>query len=248
MKDQRYFWNPFRIVSPRLDREVKRFEELHETAVSDTHQPEENLVLMVSKLIHMTKMLSGCLKTDDVSGLDSCQRLGEEIHRHERLATSGLMDQASVIGKNVFQIIVRFPSRMERIGLMFEAMLRCSRIKATDGIPFSDKALAELSAIFGVVADMLENLRDALVVPNKIVLEHIKSQSQKLAVLVEDARLSHWERLEAGFCSPQASPLFVEILDAVKNVNEYITKMNDSLIALTNLDAQTAQRSGLDGG
>jgi Na+/phosphate symporter len=240
MKDQRYFWNPLRIVSPKLDKEVKRIEELHEIPVSDAHQPQENLVLMVSKLIHMTRMLSGCLKTDNLAAIDSCERLAEEIHRHEKLATSGLLDQASGIGKNVFQIVVRFPSRMERIGRMFEAMLRCSRIKATEGIPFSEKAQEDLSTIFDVVLDMLENLRDALVVPNKVVLEHIKSQGQKLVALVEDARLAHWKRLEAGFCSRQASPLFVEILDAVKHVNEYIAKMNESLVDLANLEPISA--------
>lgn len=247
MKDQRYFWNPLRIVSPKLDKEVKRFEDLYTMPVSDAHAPEENLFLMVSKLIHMTKMLSTCMKTDDQSLIESCQRLAEDIRQHEKLATSGLMDQASIIGKNVFKIIVRFPSRMERISLMFEAILNCCRIKATDGLHFTDKGQDELSVIFGIVVDMLENLRDVLVIPNKIVLEHVKSQGQQLAQLVEDSRFTHWERLEAGFCPPQTSSLFVEILDSVKNVNEYIAKMIESLSALTSLETERAQLAELDG-
>ncbi|HMK34665.1 MAG TPA: hypothetical protein VK463_06345 [Desulfomonilaceae bacterium] len=235
MKDQRYFWNPLRIVSPKLDKEVKRFEDLYETPVSDAHAPEENLVLMISKLIHLTKMVAKGMKTDDLAIIDSCQKLAEEIHQHEKLATSGLMDQASIIGKNVFRIVVRFPSRMERIGLMFEAILKSCRIKSTEGMHFSDKAQEELSHIMGLVLEMLENLRDALVIPNKIVLEHIKLQSTSLVQAIEDSRLAHWERLEAGFSSPQTSSIFIEILDALKNVNEYITKINESLIALTGL-------------
>ena len=135
--------------------------------VSEADSPEEHLVLMTSKVIHMTEGLSICMKTNDSSIIESCQRLAEEIRRHERLATSDLVEQASLMGKHMFKIVVRFPSRMERIAIMLGNILDCCRIKTIEGIHFSDKAQLELSVIFEVALDMLKKLRDTLQVVAK---------------------------------------------------------------------------------
>lgn len=232
MKDQRYVWNPFRMISPKLDTELVRMEELHEMPVSGSLGPEQDLLVMISKIIEITRILSNCFAGDDTERLKVCERLAAEVHQHEKLATTGLVDASSVIGQNVFRIVVRFPSRMERIGIMFGNILKCAEIKSKEGIPFSDKAQAELSEIIALVRDMLCNLRDALLLQNKVLVEHIKLQGQNLTTMVEEARFAHWDRIEAGFCAPAASSLYLEILDSIKYINEYIQKMQESLIAL----------------
>ena len=232
MKDQRLVWNPFRIMSPKLHAELGRLEEMHEVTVSEEQAPGEALLIMISKLIEMGKILSDWFAAESSAKLEACERLAEEVRRAEKQATSGLVDSSSVIGQNLFKIVVRFPSRVERIGGMCENILNCCRIKSKEGIPFSDKALGELSGIFALALDMLTNLRDCLVIPNKVLLMHIKVQGQKLAQLVEDARFAHWNRLEAGFCAPAASSIYLEILDSFKFINEYIKKMDESLMEI----------------
>ncbi len=243
MKDQRYLWNPLRVVSSKLDKEVVNFGDLYKTQVSESDAPEENLVVMISKLIHVTKMLASCTRSDDVSSIESCERLVEEVKRHERLATAGLVDQSSKIGISAFKIVVRFPSRMERIGIMFRNILDCYRIKITEGMSFNDEALGELSELFGLVLDTLKNLRDVLLIPNRFLLEHIKVQTQQLAELVEFARLANWGRLEAGDCPPLTSSVYVEILDCFKQINEYLGKMRESLVALANLEPEADEHA-----
>ncbi len=238
MKGQRYSWNVLRVVSRKLDKEVRHLEDLYNMPVSEADTPEEHLVLMISKLIHMTESLSICMKTSDGSIIESCQRLAEEIRRHERLATSGLVEQASVMGKHMFKILVRFPSRMERIAIMLGNILDCCCIKTAEGIHFSDMAQAELSVIFEVALDMLKKLRDTLVIHNKFLLGQIKFDRHRLEHLVEDARLANWERMEAGTCPPPSISVYVEILDCFRNVNEYIAKMSQSFLDLARLDPE----------
>jgi len=233
MKDQRYVWNPFRILSPKLDLELGKIEELHEVPVSTSHTPEEALIIMMSKLIEMMKILSDWFEAEDLERLEACNRLAGEVREYERLATAGIVDSSAGIGQNVFRLVVRFPSRMERIGTMCTNIIHSCRIKAKEGIHFSDKALSELKAIFSAARGMLRNLRDALVVPNNVLLEHIKQEADTLTQLVEDARLRHWNRLESGFCAPAASPIYLEILDSFKFISGYVRKMGDSLLALT---------------
>jgi phosphate:Na+ symporter len=233
MKDQRWVWNPFRIISPKLHGELGRLEEMHEVNVSEEQSPNEALLVMISKLIEMTRILSDWFAVESPAKLGECERLAEEVRSAEKLVTSTLVGSSSMIGQNAFRIVVRFPSRVERIGAMCENILYCCHIKAKEGIPFSDKALSELSGLFALALDMLTNLRDCLIVQNKALLQHIKSQGQELAQLVEDARFAHWNRLERGFCAPAASSIYLEILDSFKFINEYINKMAESLMEIT---------------
>jgi len=132
-------------------------------------------------------------------------------------------------------MVVRFPSRMERIAIMLGNILDCCRIKTVEGTHFSHKADEELSEIFEVVLDMLKKLRDTLVIHNKFLLGQIKFDRYRLEHLVEEARLANWERLEAGTCSPPSASVYVEILDCFKNVNEYIAKMSQNFLDLARL-------------
>ena len=232
MKDQRILANPFRILSPKLDSEADRFQELHEVQVSESHTPEEGFLIMISKLVEMSKILSKSFAAPDQERLSQCDRLAEEIHKWEGVITKNLMAAQSIIGHNVFKLVVRFPVRLERIGDMFQNILICARIKAREGIPFSDKALAELDAIFKILLEMLTNVRDAIVIRNSVLLGHIKTQRETLAQMLLDARFAHWERVEAGFCSPIASPIYLDILDSLTATNEYLGKICESLLAL----------------
>src|SRR5208283_951683 len=140
MKGQRHFWNVLRVVSRKLDKEVRHLEDLYSMPVSEADTPEEQLVLMISKIIYMTESLSICMKTNDGSIIESCQLLATEIRGHERLATSGLVEQASFMGKYMFKIVVRFPGRMERVAIMLGNILDCCCIKTAKGIYFSAMA------------------------------------------------------------------------------------------------------------
>lgn len=238
MKDERFVWNILSVMSPKPDGAVRRLEDLYKIPVSEAKTPEEDLVLMISKIIHMTDLLASCMKVDDNSILEACQQLDAEIRRHERRATSGLVEQAPDLGKNIFKTVVRFPSRMERISIMLANMLDCCRVKAGEGLRFSDEAQKEITEIFQLVSDMLRKLRDTLMIPDKFLLGQIRFDTRRLEHLIEDARLSNWDRTEVHVCRPLEASLYVEILDSFRNVNEYIGKMSQSLLELSRLQPE----------
>jgi Na+/phosphate symporter len=232
MKDQRVLWNPFRMISPKLDEEIGKIEELYRADVSQTRTPEESILIMLAKLIQVTRILSASSKAESLEKLAECEELVRQVHELEKIATASILGASSTVSQIWFRTFVRFPSRIERIGVMFETILGAIRIKIKDGIPFSDKAQNEIHAILDLLAELLVNLRDSMVITNRVLLHHIESQCERLGQLVEDARLAHWERLEAGFCSPQANAIFLCILDSVKNINQYISNMKDNLLEL----------------
>lgn len=232
MKDKSYVWNPLRILSPKLNTEIGKLDEPADIPVDATLSPDEILVIMVGKLIELTKMIAVGFKSENLSKVETCERLILEIGQLERLSTIELVKCSETFGQNVFKAVVRLPSRVERIGVMFDHILTCFKIKMREGILFSDKAQAELDGLFTVTTELLTNVRDSLVTCNSFILQHIETEIAKLTELAEEARFNHWERLEKGFCSPDASTIYLKILDSFKEIAHYCLKITNSICSL----------------
>jgi len=230
MKEKAIFVNPFRMLSPKLDQEALKLETLHEQPVSPAVTLEEGLLIMISKLIEMTRLLSKGLVSGSEPLMSRCQELAQEIDRQEKLLTTELV--SSKMRGDLLKGLIRFPYRLERIGDMLESILRCCRLKTVDGIGFSDKAHEELDQLFSVLTDMMVNLRDAFGTPNRVILEYVVNEGRKLSVLVEDAKMAHWERLEHGFCAVEASSMYRDILDSIKASGEYLMLMSSTLLEM----------------
>ncbi len=231
MKDKTVFFNPLRLLSPKLDEQVERIEELYKRPFSESVTFEEGLLIMISKAIEMVRLLSTCILTGSESKMESCQLLAKDLHRQEKVLTKNLV--AAGLKAELLRGVLHLPFRLERIGDLLENILNGCRIRARDGIPFSDIAEKELGQIFTFMLDMMNNLRDALVTPNKVLIEHILSQGRELNQMLGDFRLAHWDRMEKGFCSPEAGSLYLDILDSVKQMSEYMEKMANSLLELS---------------
>jgi len=230
MKEPRVFVNPLRMLSLRLDREAVRLDD--QRAAPPQMSLEESLIATAGKIIDIIRLLSKCIVSGDKSQMDRCAALADDVHQQEKMLTKNIV--SSGLKGELFKGLVRFPLRLERIGDSLETILRCCRIKAKEGIVFSDKADEELNQLFSLLLEMMNNVRDAFRTPNKLLLESIISQSRQLTGTLENCRLAHWERLEAGFCSPRACSAFLAVLDSMKLINEYVQKICNTLIELGN--------------
>jgi Na+/phosphate symporter len=230
MKEKSYFFNPFRMLSPKLDAQAVKIEELHQKPASPALTLEEGLLVMISKLIEMTRLLSKAVVSGSVSQMDRCEALAGEVDEQENFLTKSLV--AANVDKELLKGVIRFPYRLERMGDMLESMLRCCQVKEKRGVPFSDKAHAELDELFGSLTNILVNLRDAFKTPNKVLLDAIMADSLKLRNRTNDFKLAHWERLEAGICHVEASSIYRDILDSTKMACEYVEKMCETLLEL----------------
>lgn len=231
MKDKNVFFNPFRLISPTLDSEASRIEALYETPPGEVTCLEEGLLVMCSKLFEMADCIFKSLVVSDQEKIGHCELLGKEIHDEEKGLTGDLVCYPDTTGA-VLKAIVLFPGRLERVGDLLESMLNVSRIKARDGVPFSDKAQSELSELFKLFLDVLKNFQDVILKRDKALLEHLVTQQTKLAQMTLDFALAHEDRLLEGLCSPKASSLYLDILDSVKSANAHLREMSESLLKI----------------
>ncbi len=124
MTNNTHGFNPFSVLTPKLDIESLRLEELHEKPVSETIPPQEVLLTMIGKLIQMTRLLSGCMRSGSDLELNDCVILAKEVHRQEKLLTQKLLEAG--LSRDRLRALIRFPFRLERIGDMLESILNCT--------------------------------------------------------------------------------------------------------------------------
>jgi Na+/phosphate symporter len=146
MKDKRIVVNPFRMISRKLDSEAVRLERLHEQPFSEAMDLEEGLLVMISKIIAITQLLSKCVFSESETQMNTAATWAKEVHDQEKVLTLHLTTAG--LTPDLLKGIIRFPFRLERIGDMLESILNCCRIKVAQGILFSDKAHAELNQLF----------------------------------------------------------------------------------------------------
>lgn len=230
MKEERVFYNPFRMLSPRLEEEASRIEQLYEEPVQDSLTLEQGLLMMISKAIEITRLLSKSILLTSPETLQKCEALAKDVHDQEKILTRNLV--TSDIRGEVMKGLIRFPYRLERIGDLLESILNCFRVRTRDNVQFGDKAAAELDQMFEVLLEMMVNLRDAFQLPNKVILNQVVTDGNKLSEMTEEFKLAHWERLEGGFVAVEASSLYRDILDSVKDISEYLVKMAKTLLEL----------------
>ncbi len=239
MKSKEIFYNPFRLISPKLDSEASRLEEIYESPPEEVTCLEEGLLIMLNKIIRLTGLIRKSLLITDSAKIEECKKLAKEIHDEEKGLTGDLVCDPNVVKGEILKTVVLFPARLERVGDLLESMLNAACIKADQGIPFSEKANKELDELFELFSDILTNFHDVIVTRNHALLEHILEQCKKFAQLTVDARLGHEDRLLKGLCSPKASSLFLDLLDSMKAAKRNIRDMSESLLKLRETQPQS---------
>lgn len=231
MKDKHVFFNPLRMLSPKLDSEAIEIEELYQRPVSESMTLEEGLLVMLSKLIEMTKLLRESFSKVSDETLQAALELGKEVHAIEKILTEGLACTLTE-PPEICRLVIMFPVHLERMGDYLESIANCCKIRCRDGVPFTDKVAAEVEGMFTALLDIMKNFRDALVRPNKVILEYVVAESNNLDQTCQDLQLAHVERLLTGSTAPRSSSLYLDVVESTQSINRHVKTMAQEMLAL----------------
>jgi len=85
------------------------------------------------------------------------------------------------------------------------------KIKGT--VLFSDKAVSQTNGLFDHQAGMLRSLMDIIKTNNDFLKRYTREEGQRMIKACLDYATEHEARLIEGVCTPQASPIFLAMLD-----------------------------------
>jgi Na+/phosphate symporter len=165
--------------------------------------------------------------------LELAEKLGREVHQREKalteLAVKRLAGRPGALeaDRDLFFI----PMHVERIGDNIEFLIRAIRTMVTEGIPFTDRAMREVNALFQQAIGLVECVRDVIATKNRVFLRHMLEEGQRYEEMANEYTLFHQQRLVEGVCMPKASSVYVAIVDYFKGIGSHVRQIAQKLSA-----------------
>ena len=122
------------------------------------------------------------------------------------------------VNKELIKSLMSIVGSVEMAVTGLDAVLRHVRAKISEGVLFSDKAVGEIRHLFKETLDILKTANDTLVTKNEVLMKYVVDKYKNLDEIVEGYAEGHEERLIKGLCQPQASPVYLNIMDSIMTV------------------------------
>jgi len=148
--------------------------------------------------------------------LGECESKTREIRQNAKVLTDELI--AGAKSDPLISVYVPVPGHFERMGGFIDAISGCMRTKIKEGLLLSDRAVSEISFLLKRTEEVLKNTGDIILARNVIIREYVKDSATEINRSANEFATMHEERLIAGVCMSKASPLFLEIMDAIKGI------------------------------
>jgi hypothetical protein len=116
------------------------------------------------------------------------------------------------------QYLALIPS-FQTIGLALENLISKMETKVELKILFSEKALAEIKELYMIFEKQFRDTKDYIATNNPVLKAEVKAGWEKIYKLVDEYAIVHQNRLIAGVCVPQASYLYLDIVDSIKRIS-----------------------------
>jgi Na+/phosphate symporter len=189
---------------------------------------------LVSKLYNMSQSAVECIYLlqnaflyNSEKSLDVCEGRAREIRLSKKVLTQEFIEEAKA--EPYARLYVSVPGHIERMGGLIEDIIGCIRTKIRDGILFSGKAVSETSFLMERLQEVLKNASDIILARNVILKDYVKESAAEISRSASEFATMHEERLVEGLCMPKASPLFLDILDAIKGIAWHAKEMSEKL-------------------
>jgi Na+/phosphate symporter len=202
---------------------------------------------IIKKLYHMNQSSVACISLlqnafvfNSLEFIDECEAKVKMMRQTEKALAAGFIGDAKIDPDA--RVYMSVTDHIEVMVNYIENIVGCIRTKIGDGIPFSDKAVLETTFLLARLQDMLRNISDIILSRNVIardyvkdkhvqwssdhvplsrsviIREYIKKSAADINSGVNEFAARHEERLSEGICMPVASPLFLDMLDAIKGI------------------------------
>jgi Na+/phosphate symporter len=106
--------------------------------------------------------------------------------------------------------------------LAMENLMSKMEIKVGAKVLFSSRALKEVEELFNIVLGMLRDTKDFITTGNPHLRSQVRSSKEKLAQITNEYAAIHQNRLITGVCMPQASYLYLDMVESFKRMGRGI--------------------------
>lgn len=197
----------------------------------------ESFSIVVGKLAEAALLLSSCISMGDGADFDRCDMLAKDLREHEEAL---IRDMCACQDANLPNSLIHLAFLLQRIGGDLDKILNCWRLGSGARISLNGKTEGRLQQLLAILIDMMNNLRDAFIIPNVVLVESIVSEGEELGRMLWNLRSAYWSR-EPGTSAVPANGMYLDVLDAIK-----LASVDIGIICATLLELETISKRSKD--
>jgi Na+/phosphate symporter len=156
----------------------------------------------------------------------------EEMLHHQKI----VVDEISLLSNRLDELLLKEQGTSRDFCLKLESVLAHVQLMAEDigemipalkkqvsqGVPFSKKGIIQTNELFEGQLEMLRVLADIFQTDNEVLKTFLRQEKgPSLCQRCIDFATDHEARLVEGLCLPHAAPIFLALLDAVRNMAQH---------------------------
>lgn len=189
------------------------------------------VIEMCDMATQMLRLTRDAFLQPSPSALGQVSALGRDLHLREKRLTDHVAMQLREYpwSLGTAEHLAFLPAALERIGDSVEALGRCVQSIHRDGIPFSERAFAEIMGLFNRATALVEGVATAIRTGERATLSRVRTEGEQFQALSDEAALGHQERLLRGICASRASSVFLAMLDYFREIERYTRRMTMDL-------------------
>lgn len=173
-------------------------------------------------------MLQSAFIYNSSKPLKDCYDLAGAIRTEEPRLTKKITALAK--DNTALKAYVSVPAHLLKIADNIEKTAGCIDKKIKDGILFSDRAVTETTFILQRLAEILKPTSDIILARNVFLNKYVQESEANISKNATEYATLHEERLISGECLPVASSIYVNMLDAIKNIAWHAKELCSKLV------------------
>ncbi len=176
-----------------------------------------------AQLIDMVGAARDAFNRHSGTSLEQLKHLHGELARKIKALEEELNILVGKVSKDQRASLIRLQSVLTHLQMMGDNLLELSQPlgrKMQEGILFSDKAVSQANQLFDRLTGILRSILDTLKTDNDFLKSYVLEEGQRLTQDCNDFATEHEARLIEGLCLPQAAPLFLALLDAMRTMGQ----------------------------
>lgn len=193
------------------------------------NQPSDELLDALSPVIeNLRRMLGAARHAFNRNNIEDVQELTRlrEVTSQEIKATLEQVESATAKRPEAERVrLVRIHEILNHLQLICEniaALGEPIRKKILDKLLFTDKGFFDVNYVFTHQTGLMRSLLDFLKTDNQLLRKYSEEEAQNLIQVCLNAATEHENRLIEGICLPQASPVFLGILDHMRLICRHV--------------------------
>jgi len=119
---------------------------------------------------------------------------------------------------------------IERIGDHCKNIAEFAEQKEQERIPFSKEALSELSEVFEMIRNMVDDSIKSLSEYDTSLAKKVLSEEYEVDDIETKLRSRHVERLNKGLCDPKATIIFIDLIHNLERVGDHCNNVAEAVL------------------